>query len=63
MTIYGRPITPADMDTIATYMDDDTREAIHAELSPCSPAEFIAAYLQRDPDFIITLEAEFDFVN
>lgn len=26
-------------------MDDDIREALHAELAPCGDAEFLAAYM------------------
>ena len=41
------------MDTIAHYMDDDTREAAHRELAPCTNAEFLAAYLARATDDLI----------
>lgn len=33
------------LDVIATYMDDNVREQLHTELSPCSPIEFLRAYL------------------
>ena len=39
------------MDAIAQYMDDDIREELHLEMAPCSPEDFLAAYLERDPDF------------
>ena len=42
-----------DMDTLAHYMDDDTREAVHRELAPCTDAEFLAAYLERAADDLI----------
>lgn len=61
MTIYGRAITQKDMNNIAGYMDDDIREELHSELAPCEPEEFIAAYLNRDPDFVYVLENEFDY--
>ena len=41
MTIHGRKITDADMHDISGYMDDEIREAIHAQLAPCSNEEFI----------------------
>lgn len=35
------------LDAIAEYMDDDTREAVHAAIAPCSDVEFLAAYIDR----------------
>lgn len=32
---------------LAEYMDDDTREAAHADLAPCSDLEFLIGYLDR----------------
>lgn len=61
MTIYGRKITDDDMKNIAGYMDDEIREAIHAQISPCSNEEFIEAYIAHDLDFIQILESEFDY--
>jgi hypothetical protein len=61
MTIYERKITQDDMDNIATYMDDEIRERLHFELAPCEPEEFLAAYLENDPEFEEMLEREFDF--
>ena len=40
-------------DAVANMMDDDTREAVHAELAPCTEAEFLAAYLERATDDLI----------
>lgn len=41
-------------DAVANLMDDSTREAIHAELAPCTEAEFLARYLELAPcDLII----------
>lgn len=61
MKIYNRPITQKDLDNIATYMDDATREELHANLAPCTPEEFLKAYLQREPEFIEILQDEFCF--
>ena len=61
MTIYGRAINQEDMDLIASYMDDDLREELHADLAPCTPEEFITAYLERDPDFLDLLQDTFEF--
>jgi hypothetical protein len=41
-------------DAIVNLMDDDTREAVHNELAPCTEAEFLARYLELAPyDLII----------
>ena len=61
MTIYGKKITQEDMDVIGSYMNDEIREDLHADLAPCAPEEFLSAYLERDPDFLKLLESEFDF--
>ena len=47
------------MDTIASYMDDDKRETVHAELAPCEPEEFLKRYLELDQDFEKLLKNEF----
>lgn len=47
------------MDTIASYMDDETRETVHFELAPCKPEEFLTRYLELDPDFEELLNSEF----
>lgn len=39
---------------LADYMDDDIREDVHAELSPCTRTEFLTAYLRRDPNWFGT---------
>ena len=61
MTIFDRAITKEDMDNLASYMDDGIRETLHTELSPCTPEEFIYAYLEKDPDFWDILVDEFEF--
>lgn len=62
MTIYnGKKITDKDMAAIASYMQDDIREEVHAEKAPCTNEEFLEAYLERDPAFQDLLEVEFDF--
>lgn len=40
-------------DAIVSAMDDELREAVHAEFSPCSKQEFLAEYLKRAPRDII----------
>lgn len=42
-----------DMDTIAHYMDDDVREAVHREIAPCTPIEFLRRYLEVATDDLI----------
>lgn len=34
------------MDLLASYMDDDVRETVHAELAPCGEIEFLERYLE-----------------
>jgi len=33
-------------DAVVNLMDDDTREAVHAAVAPCTEAEFLARYLE-----------------
>ena len=41
-------------DVIAHYMEDEAREAVHADLAPCSNLEFLARYLEiADHDLVI----------
>lgn len=41
-----------DIDTLAKYMDDSIREAVHAEMAPCTDAEFVREYL-RYADLVV----------
>lgn len=34
-------------ETIVEGMDDEIREAVHADLAPCSEEEFLAEYKRR----------------
>lgn len=49
----GKDSTPEEaleqysIDTLALYMDDDTRESVHNDLAPCSDLEFLIEYLKR----------------
>ena len=43
-----------------SYMDDEIREAVHAELAPCSEHEFLKRYLELDPEFKKLLKDEFN---
>lgn len=47
------------MNTIVTYMDDETREQVHFELAPCRPEKFLKRYLELDSDFAELLYNEF----
>ena len=38
---------------VEQVMDDDTREAVHRELAPCTEAEFLARYLEIAPHDLI----------
>lgn len=44
---------------IVSYMDDDIRESIHAELAPCTEEAFLRRYLELDLDFTSLLD-QFD---
>lgn len=57
------PLTEKDMEVIANYMDDALREQLHQELAPCSPAKFVDAYVQADPDFEDVLNNELNISN
>lgn len=57
------PLTEKDMEVIANYMDDALREQLHQELVPCSPAKFVDAYVQADPDFEDVLNNELNISN
>ncbi len=50
-------------ETIVSYMRDNIRETVHAELAPCSNAEFLTRYLELDPDFTMVLAQEFNSVG
>ncbi len=47
------------MNLISTYMNDEIRERMHSELSPCTPVVFLKRYLKLDPDFAELLKTEF----
>lgn len=36
--------TAIDFDAAVALMDDEVREAVHAQLSPCTEQEFFSAY-------------------
>lgn len=40
--------------SLADYMDDDIREGVHADLSPCTRTEFLSEYIRRDPNWFGT---------
>ena len=40
-------------DVIVNMMDDDIREAVHADLAPCTDAESLADYLRRSADGLV----------
>lgn len=39
--------TEIDFETAVNYMDDEIREDLHGELSPCTEQEFFNAYCER----------------
>ena len=40
-------LTEAQLDAYAEIMDTEIREDLAAKLAPCTPAEFLAAYVER----------------
>ena len=52
-------ITKSKFETIASYMNDEIREQVHAELAPCTETEFMERYLELDEDFYNLLNSEF----
>lgn len=61
MKRYGEDFTldGDEMDAIATYMNDEIREQVHAELAPCTEEEFLSRYCERDLNFEEFLGSEF----
>ena len=52
-------LTQQELDVIATYMNDDIRENVAFDLSPCTPCEFLREYVNRDERFEELLKSEF----
>lgn len=46
-------------ENIVQYMYDNYREDVHAELAPCTEAEFLTRYIELDKVFYIVLKQEF----
>ena len=44
-------LTADQLNAIAQHMNDTIRESIHAEIAPCRPGQFLAAYMEHDPSF------------
>lgn len=44
MVVINKEGTEINYDVAVELMDDDIREELHAELSPCSEQEFFTAY-------------------
>lgn len=52
-------LSQEELDVIATYMDDDIRESVAFDLSPCTPYQFLREYVSRDKHFEELLKSEF----
>lgn len=65
MTRYGEDFKLSDnlMGNIASYMDDEIREDLHAAMAPCEPEGFLEEYIKRDPGFKGLLGNEFGIVG
>ena len=44
MNVINKAGVEVDFDAAVALMDDEVREAVHAQLSPCSEQAFFAAY-------------------
>lgn len=53
-------ITKSKFEAIVTYMNDEIREKVHAELAPCTETEFLKRYLEFDEEFYNLLNSEFN---
>lgn len=40
-------------EAVVEAMDDATREAVHAELAPCTELEFLRRYLELSPEDLV----------
>ena len=40
-------------DAVVDMMDDETREAVHNDIAPCTDEEFLAEYLRRAEDGLV----------
>ena len=50
-------------EAIASHMNDDIREEVHAELAPTTEVIFLSRYLELDPDFAEILRNEFNITD
>ena len=46
-------------EALTSLMNDDYREQVNIELSPCTNMDFLERYLELDPDFEMVIEQEF----
>lgn len=66
MTRYGEEFLINEEDeiwfAIVEFMNDEVREQVHFELSPCTNEEFLKRYLELDSEFEELLRIAFDIV-
>lgn len=48
------------LDAISVFMNFSIREQVHFALAPCTPAEFLQEYVNRDKSILPLLHSEFD---
>lgn len=41
------------LNTLVAYMDDATREQVHAEIAPCTDEQFLIRYLEITSDDLV----------
>lgn len=55
----SKVITDNTMLAITTLMNNDTREATHQKMAPCTNREFLKEYCKQEPSFADVLKDEF----
>ena len=49
-TVHDINGSEVDYDAAVNLMDDEIREALHAEMAPCKPQDFFVAYAKAHED-------------
>lgn len=56
----SKVITDNTMSAIVALMNNDTREATHQKMAPCTNHEFLKEYCKQEPSFADVFKNEFD---
>lgn len=55
----SKVITDNTMSAIVALMNNNTREAAHQKMAPCTNREFLKEYCKQEPSFADVLKDEF----